>query len=510
MKKYYMPSDVRAADGTAAERYRVPSVVLMENAARAAADEAEAMARAEGRFVILAGHGNNGGDGFAAARHLMLRGHRVTVLKTADDCRYKNDAAINLQIIRGLEGAELCIEDSTSLDDGSIKELLDGADVVLDALLGTGTTGAPRGEAGRLIKLSAGHENVLALDIPSGIDPESGDCYEPCVRAAATVTFLAPKKGMAFSPALEACGRIITADIGVPASKVLPDSPAFSVYYEEDIKSMLSPVSRSIHKTERGSLLICAGSAAYRGAPLLAALGALRAGAGLVYLAVPEFIASEISAALPEAVILPLPTRGGAVIADEAGKMIAEWAPRCGAAAIGPGMGRGAEAGELFSWFWRNWRAPLLIDADMLYFFARDLDKLSERNDALLTPHGGEAARILGVSAAEVGASREKSARALTKKAGHALLKGRGTLIASASGELRMIAAGSPALAVPGSGDVLSGVIGALMASGLSVIDAATAGALAHGAAGERLEEKNGLRGTLAREIADEIPQLMR
>ena len=129
--------------------------------------------------------------------------------------------------------------------------------------------------------------------------------------------------------------------------------------------------------------------------------------------------------------------------------MIAEWMPRCGAAAIGPGMGRGEEAGELFSWFWNNWRAPLLIDADMLYFFARNLDELKERDNVLLTPHGGEAARILGVSAAEVGASREKSARALTRKAGQALLKGRNTLIASSSGELRMIAAGSPALAVP-------------------------------------------------------------
>ena len=282
-----MPSDVRAADGTAAERYKVPSVVLMENAARAAADAAEAMARGDGQFVILAGHGNNGGDGFAAARHLMLRGHCVTVLKTAEDDRYKNDAAVNLRIIRELEGAELRIADSPSLDDREVKELLGGAAVVLDALLGTGTTGAPRGEAGRLIKLSAGCENILALDIPSGIDPESGACYEPCVHAAATVTFLAPKKGMAFSPALEACGRIITADIGVLASKVLPQTPALSLYCEEDIKNMLPSLSRSIHKTERGSLLICAGSAAYRGAPLLAALGALRAGAGLVYHAVP-------------------------------------------------------------------------------------------------------------------------------------------------------------------------------------------------------------------------------
>ncbi|OUO92628.1 NAD(P)H-hydrate dehydratase [Cloacibacillus sp. An23] len=510
MQKFYMPSDVREADSIAAERLGVPSVVLMENAARAAADAALSMSGGRGPFAVLAGHGNNGGDGFAAARHLMLRGHGVTVIKTAADDKYKGDAAVNLGVIRKLECAELVIKDASRLDDGEISAILGGAAVIVDALLGTGASGAPRGEIARLIRLTDGYENILSLDIPSGADPDEGGCAVPCVRASATVTFLAPKKGMAFSPALEACGKITTADIGVPAALVLPENPALTIYCEKDIRGMLPPVMRSIHKTERGSLLICAGSAAYRGAPLLAALGALRAGAGLVYLAVPDFIASEVSAALPEAVILPLPTDGGAVDAAAAAPMIAEWMPKCGAAAIGPGMGRGEEAGALFSWFWENWRAPLLIDADMLYFFARELDGLEERDDALLTPHGGEAARILGLSAAEVEASREASARLLTRKAGFALLKGRNTLIASASGELRMIGAGSPALAVPGSGDVLSGVIGALMASGLPVMDAAAAGALAHGAAGERLEERNGLRGTLAREIADEITQILR
>ncbi len=504
-----MPSDVRSADMLAAERYMMPSIVLMENAGRAAADAAESLARGDGLFLILAGHGNNGGDGFAAARHLMLRGHDVVVIKTASDESYKGDAAANLKIIRALEGAALKIADSRSLADGEIALLCEKAAVAADALLGTGTTGAPRGEAARLIKLSSRMSNILAIDIPSGIDPESGECFEPCVRAAATVTLLAPKKGMAFSPALEACGKITTADIGVPAANVLPERPALSLCDESDIKKILPPVPGAIHKNARGSLLICAGSAAYRGAPLLAALGALRAGAGLVYLAVPDFMASEISASLPEAVILPLPSRCGAVVAGEAEKMIAEWAPKCRAAAIGPGMGRVEEAGALFEWFWENWREPLLIDADMLYFFAAARERLESRGDVLLTPHAGEAARILGVSPSQINASREKSARALTDKCGCALLKGRRTLIASSSGELRMISAGSPSLATAGSGDVLSGAAGALMAAGLPLTEAATAAALAHGAAGERLEKKKGPRGTLAREIADEIPYLL-
>ena len=510
MEKFYSPSDVRKADRIAAEHLKVPSFALMENAARAAADAAEQFAVGNGPFVVLAGHGNNGGDGFAAARHLLLRGKSVVVLKTAEDTKYKGDASLNLRILRELECENLFIADSQSLDDIAIKKMFEESAVVIDALLGTGTTGAPRGEAARLIALTAGFDNILSLDVPSGIDPESGLCYEPCVHAAVTVTFLAPKKGMAFSPAREACGEIKTADIGVPPSFVLPDSPALSMYYETDIKRVLPQLPRTIHKTERGSLLICAGSASYRGAPLLAALGALRAGAGLVCLAVPDFIASEIAAALPEAVILPLPTKDSAVDAEAAKDLLDKCGAKCIAAAIGPGMGRGDEAGELFSWFWHCWRAPLLIDADMLYFFASNFEKLPERGDVLLTPHGGEAGRILGISADEINAAREKSVRMLTRKNGFALLKGRNTLIASSSGELRMIAAGSPALAVPGSGDVLSGIIGAFMASGLSVIDAATAGALAHGAAGERLENSKGLRGTLAREIADEIPEILR
>ncbi|MDO5116843.1 MAG: NAD(P)H-hydrate dehydratase [Synergistaceae bacterium] len=508
MESFYHSSDVREADRIAERRFGIPSVVLMENAARGAADAAEGLAGCVGSCLVLAGGGNNGGDGFAAARHLLLRGWNVTVVKTHSDEDYKGDAALNLAILRALAGERLAVAESGGLDDSVLKKYICEAAVVIDALLGTGTKGAPRGEAARLISLTEGAENVLSLDIPSGIDPDGGGLYSPSVRASATVTFLAPKRGMAFSPALESCGRRIAADIGAPAEALLPEEPALVLYEKEDIRALLPPLSRDIHKTERGGLLICAGSEVYRGAPLLTALGALRAGAGLVFLAVPDFIAANVSAALPEAIVLPLATRNGAIDAEAASALISSWLPRCGAAVIGPGMGRGAEAGELFLRFWKNCRIPLLIDADMLYFFAERLSELPERNDVLLTPHGGEAARILRTSAAAVNSARADSAERLKERAGFALLKGRNTLIAS-DGPLRMIGAGSPALAVPGSGDVLSGVIGALMASGIPIADAATAGALAHGAAGEALEDKKGLRGALAREIADEIPSFL-
>lgn len=511
MKNFYLPADVREADITAADKYGAPSVVLMENAAKNAAKEAAALAGGyKGSFIVLAGRGNNGGDGFAAARHLIIGGAAaVTVLKSDADEAYKNDAAVNLTILRRLGGESLRIFDTPELSDAGISALLDDAGCIVDGLLGTGTAGAPRKEPARLIRLLEGRKNILALDIPSGIDPESGVVHDPCVKAALTVTFLAPKRGMAFQPAREACGKIITADIGMPPEAILSREPALRLYEKDDLHAMLPQIHRNIHKTERGNLLIYAGSGNYRGAPLLAARGALRAGAGLVFLAVPDFIAPYAAAELPEAIVLPLATRNGEVESAPAAAVISEQLPKCAAVAAGPGCGRSEGAEELFLWLWKNCRLPLLLDADMLWFFARHLPELAPRADVLLTPHSAEAGRILGLTPAEVDAKRAECALALAGKTGQALLKGRDTLIA-AGGALRMIGAGSPALAIPGSGDVLSGIIGALLAAGLSVADAATAGALAHGFAGEVLEARAGLRGSLAREIADELPTVLK
>lgn len=510
VKNFYLPADIREADIIAADKYGVPSVVLMENAAKNAAREAVRLSGdPKGRFVVLAGRGNNGGDGFAAARHLIIGGAEVTVLKSDADEAYRNDAAVNLAILRRLNGGRLRIFDTPKLIDSEISALLDGAGCIVEGLLGTGTAGAPRKEPARLIRLLEGRKKILSLDIPSGIDPENGAVYDPCVKAAETVTFLAPKRGMAFLPALEACGRIITADIGIPSNAILPQKPALSLWGLDDLHDLLPEVSRSIHKTERGNLLIYSGSGSYRGAPLLTARGALRAGAGLVFMAVPDFIAPHLSAEMPEVIVLPLATRNGEVESAPAVSVLAECLPKCAALVAGPGCGRSDGVGELFSWLWQNCRLPMLLDADMLWFFAQSGAGLPSREDVLLTPHSAEAGRILGLSPAEVDAGRAECVKALAVKTGQALLKGRNTLIAS-GGPLRMIGTGSPALAVPGSGDVLSGIIGAFIAAGLSIADAATAGALAHGAAGEVLEARFGLRGAFAREIADEIPAILR
>lgn len=276
-------------------------------------------------------------------------------------------------------------------------------------------------------------------------------------------------------------------------------------YRKSDLMRLIKPIPRDIHKGVRGGVLICGGSWNYRGAPILAALGALRAGAGLVVLAVPDFMAGAASIIVPEAIFVPLSTMNNVVEKISVECCVAQWAAKCDSAVFGPGTGRDKSLGPITEWFWNNWRKPLLLDADALHFFSLLDEKLPQRDDVVITPHSGEAAVILGLSAEEINSDRTVYAQRLTQKAGVAVLKGMDTVVAK-SDELRIIKEGSPSLAVPGSGDVLSGAIGALLASGISPYNAATAGTLIHAVAGMNIEGKKGLRGVLARDIADEIP----
>lgn len=277
-------------------------------------------------------------------------------------------------------------------------------------------------------------------------------------------------------------------------------------YYDADnLPALLKPVPRDTHKGDRGGVLIFGGSQSYRGAPVLAALGALRAGAGYVVLAVPDFMVDAASVSVPEAVFAPLASSGGVIEEAAVRKVLGQWADKCGCAVFGPGIGRDESLRAVTGLVWNEWEKPLLLDADALFFFSSLRHGLRGRDNAIITPHSGEAGAILGISAAEVNSRRLAAAQKLTDKAGVALLKGMGTIVVSKD-EKRIIKEGSPALAVPGSGDVLSGAIGAFLASGAAPIDAATAGALLHAIAGSRLEAKKGARGILAREIADELP----
>jgi len=506
MIRYYYPEDIRQADILAVEKYGVPSFDLMENAGTNAAHEVLKKYPDAQNFLIFAGPGNNGGDGFVAAKSFLNKGLKVTLLLSSDIERYKSDAKANLDILTKQKNLNCTIKHSKNLSDNEIKEEVNKADCMIDALLGTGSNGAPKGEIERLIRFCNKDGAVIAFDFPSGINSLTGDIFVPCVKADITVTFLAAKRGMCFSPAYEMCGTVVIADIGISPQKVLENKESIYSVTRDDIPKLLPRLSRNIHKGSRGGLLVVGGNTNYRGASLLAGLGALRSGAGLVVIAIPDFMVDSASLFLPEAIFVSLRTMGDDIVPESFAETIAPWINRCGAAVVGPGLGRNESAEYITNWFWKEWKKPMLADGDALYFLSSQKSRPAFRADAVITPHSGEAANLLGITAEEVNKDRIGSAVLMSRISGTVLLKGMDTVVCSKGKDITIIKEGSPALAVPGSGDVLSGAIGALMASGMQIGDAVLAGAAAHGTAGTILEKKLGIRGILAREIADALP----
>lgn len=506
MIRYYDPEDIRNADTLAVKKYGVASLELMENAGTNAVREVLMIYPDSKSFLIFAGPGNNGGDGFVAARFLLKKALMVTLMLSADLETYTGDAKINLDALIKLKAPNCTVKYSKNLSDREISEEANKADCIIDSLLGTGSKGAPRGEVERLIRHCHNIRAVVAFDIPSGIDPLSGNVYDPCVKADVTVTFLAAKRGMCFSPAYDMCGRVVIADIGISSDKVLDESKNILSFEKEDIPKLLPAIPRDIHKGKKGGLLVVGGSVNYRGAPLLAGLGALRSGAGLVVIAIPDFMVDSASLFLPEAIFVPLRTRGEAVLPESLAEAIEPWEKRCDAAIVGPGLGRNEGSELTIDWFWKKWKKPLLVDGDGLHFLSFDKYRPAFRANAVITPHVGEAANLLGVTPEDISKDRIGAAVSMSCAAGTVLLKGMDTVVYSKGKGITIIKKGSPSLAVPGSGDVLSGSVGAFMACGMPICDAVITGAAAHAAAGSFIEKRSGLRGILAREIADALP----
>jgi NAD(P)H-hydrate epimerase len=500
MKKFYNSSSVREADKKASDKLKIPGIVLMENAGRGAAEALLRRYPAARNFLILCGPGNNGGDGFIAARHIMFWGRDAAVISTISPEKYKNDASVAALSAKNSGVAIVCSKD---VKDEELSECIKRTDVVVDALIGTGSNGAPRGEVVRLIELCRAASRVVSLDIPSGVDPDTGEVYGTVLTSEATITFLAEKVGLAVSPGCIHCGEVEVCGIGARPELVL-EKYQLTGYDASDIPSLRPQVPKDAHKSTRGALMVVGGSEYFRGAPVLAGMGALRAGCGLVFLAVPEFLAAEASSTLPEAIVLPLPAKGGFIRFKTVEKILSPWFEKCGALALGPGIGRNVESELVTTWLCTEWKKPLLIDADALHHVV-NIDKSANpyhrRESVVITPHEGEAAHLLGSTAKKVAESRLSSCVDLSERFGTALLKGPHTLICSGS-ERRVILEGGPELAVPGSGDVLSGAIGAFLASGMSCVDAATLGALVHAIAGGASDRSDGI---LARELANEI-----
>ena len=479
MRPVLTPAEAAALDRSSAAR-GVPTLELMERAGRAVARAAAGLlgGTAGRRALVVCGKGNNGGDGLVAARYLARWGVRTAVLLVAREEDLRGPAAANLARL-----AEVDVRVRPwSLGEGE-RELA-RAQVAIDAIFGTGFRGRPEGPAAEAIgALERSDVPVVAVDVPSGVDGESGSVAGPAVRAAVTVTFGAEKPGTVFPPGAERAGVVEVADIGFPPDLLRSD---LLVVEEHDVATLLPSRPLQAHKRSSGVVLVVAGSRRMTGAARLVAEGALRAGAGLVTVAGPEEVLAPARAALAAPTYLPLPaTAEGTAAAAGLDALLADL-ERFDAVAVGPGLTTHPETVRLVEGLVRRSPVPLVADADALNAFAGRAGDLAARKAPLVaTPHAGEAARLAGGSATDVEADRVGWARKLAAAArAVVLLKGPRTLVASPEGEVRVNPTGGPALATGGTGDVLAGAIAAYLARGLPPADAATAAAYVHGLAG--------------------------
>src|SRR6476661_7091308 len=470
----YDAVEMRALDAAAID-LGIPAAVLMERAGVGAAHEIMSRFPDCRRFATVAGTGNNGGDGFVVARHLLAAGLEPEVLLTGPATRLSAESRGNLDVAERL-GVPVHRRPSQA----QLRRTLRGAEVVIDALFGTGFRGAPRPAAARLIEsINAAGRPVVALDIPSGVDASDGTVAGAAVTAELTVTFHGPKVGLIVAPGCRHAGAVVVADIGIPPQL---ESPTWSALAT---RSLIDLVPRKQHGTSKygaGSVLVVGGSEGMSGAPLLAARAALRAGAGIAWVAVPASVAAQVGAAQPELMVRALP--GGLELAD-----------RAGALALGPGLGRSVEAQGMVRSLAQRHRGPLVIDADGLFALAGKLATTARRRTpAVLTPHEGEMARLLGrepewVASNRLAAVREAAAAAKAV----VLLKGADTLVAAPGGDRVVVSVSdTPGLATAGSGDVLTGVVAAMLAKGLDPWTAACCGAVMHARAGRIAAEAIG------------------
>ncbi len=493
--------EMGAADAFATSERGVPSLELMERAgeglARVAAEVADARGEA-GAIRVVIGKGNNGGDGLVAARVLRERGREVEVLSTAALDELRGDAATNLERLPGDAPVE-----------GADAELLRGSAAVIDALLGTGFAGEPREPAaGAIAAINQSEAPVVACDVPSGVDAATGEVAGDAVRAVATATFHAPKIGLHVAPGALHAGHVHPIEIGIPRDA---PSAAGAGLISDRVLELVPSRTRAGSKFDAGTVVIAGGMRGLTGAPTMAALAAMRTGAGYVQLAVPESTETVFAQKLLEAMTAGQPEADGTH--SEAGADgVAQLAERAGAVVVGPGIGRSDAAVAFARAAAARVEVPLLIDADGLNAHAGALEALRDRRaPTVLTPHAGELARLLETDSAGVGARRLASAREAAERSGSiVVLKGDDTIVATPEGLVAVSRGGSPSLATAGTGDVLSGVIATFLAKGLETFAAAAAGVLAHARAGRVAAARFGADHTIASDVIDAVPAALR
>jgi ADP-dependent NAD(P)H-hydrate dehydratase / NAD(P)H-hydrate epimerase len=498
-------------DRLSQHKYGVGSYELMTNAGDAVARTvARRWPEAKARGVlVVAGKGNNGGDGLVAARRLHQVGERVRAVLLARKANLQGDAARACGDLAGVGGVIIEVTNEAALGEALGSE---PNGVIVDAIFGTGLNAEVRGVPQRAIEIiNTSQAPVVAVDIASGINSDSGRVMGSAVRAAATVTFGFAKYGHVSYPGAEFCGCLEIAEIGFAPQAILDLAPRGQFLERADTLTLIRPRAENTHKGTYGHPLIIAGGRGKSGAALLATRGALRAGAGLVTAAIPESVSAIVAAGQPELMTEPMPEHDGHFEASGTIQRLERLAVGKSALIAGPGMGASADTRQIVEWLVQSAtpERPLLLDADALNALAPIRQELTSaaHGPIVLTPHPGEMARLLGVSTREVNAERIVSARKLAEMTGAGvLLKGARTVIVTPDQVICVNSSGNPGMGTPGMGDVLSGIIGSLLGQGMTPADALKLGVFIHGYAADRLAARIGPAGFLASEVADELP----
>lgn len=506
MLKVVTAEEMRNIDRRTIQKIGIPGIVLMENAgAKTASLIKKILNGVRGKnIMVFCGRGNNGGDGMVVARHLINSGANLRIFLTAKKEDLKGDPLTNLQILEKM-GVEIkpisTIEEITPFPQTHL---------VIDALLGTGIKGQVRGFVAEVIDfINQYRAPVLSVDLPSGLNSDTGSYEGTCVKADYTLTMALLKRGLLIPPGRELAGEVRVVDISMPQVAIDEEDVKTSLVEQDDVRQMLPQRPSETHKNRCGKVFILAGSVGMTGAATLASMAVLRSGAGVAILGIPQSLNPPLEEKLTEVMTKPLPETEMQTISLRAWKEVQNLMDWAHVLAIGPGLSTQEETKELVLKMVENLNKPAVIDADGLNALAGRAETLQKaKADVVLTPHFGELSRLVEIPIEEISKNRIEVARHWASQLGVILvLKGSPTVIGDPNSNIYINPTGNAGMATAGAGDVLTGTIAGLMAQGAPPLEAAIAGVYLHGLAGDLAREELGEKGLIAGDIVEYLPE---
>ena len=506
-------NEMQKMDRSTIESFGLPGRILMENAGRGATQFfLDQFKNAENKKIgVIAGRGNNGGDGFVIARYLAQKGISVTVYLLSEHQKVSGDASANLKLLSPLKVPVIEMPDAKSFS--AHETAMRHEAIWIDAIFGTGLRSDVKGFFKDVIDfINRLNKPVFAVDIPSGLNSDTGQPCGACIRADATATFAFAKTGHFMFPGADYTGNLKIIDIGVPPHIAHDIGPLQYLLTPDLIRAVFSPRPSDAHKGHTGHLLVIAGSTGKTGAAVMTATSAMRSGAGLVTLGIPASLNPILEAQVIETMTEPLPETVNGILDDTSVNRIMDLLSDKKCLAIGPGIGTAPETQKLFKNLLQENTKPVVIDADGLNILAGHIEILKDLNTpVVLTPHPGEMARLIRTTSTDVQKDRIKCARDFSAKFNvNVVLKGARTVVAHPDGRVFINPTGNPGMASGGMGDVLTGIIAGFIAQGHSPELAAHAGVYLHGAAADSLAKNKGPFGYLATDVMDTLPEVIK